>query len=212
MTNVGNFMSGENDRLFESSDRDMLRIFKLRYQSAAGRLPVTPCAHFTIGGVEIDEHCRTSQEGLFAACEVAYGVHGANRMGGNALTEALVFGYRAGSQAAAYSAGSKPTILGQLDLQHLLADWGNAAGKHLPSTALRSIRQTMWKNCGPVRNMHSLTLALGHIRNLEKEGIRYEGRQNLGLACSVMNSFHTATMIIKNAMERKESTGVHHIE
>ena len=63
---------------------------------------ISPAVHFFMGGVEIDEEGRTALPGLFAAGEVAWGVHGANRHGGNALTECAVFGIAAGRSAVEY--------------------------------------------------------------------------------------------------------------
>ena len=63
---------------------------------------VSPAVHFFMGGVEIDEEGKTSLPGLFAAGEVTWGIHGANRLGGNALTECAVFGIRSGQSAAEY--------------------------------------------------------------------------------------------------------------
>ena len=63
---------------------------------------ISPCTHYTMGGVRIGPHGETGLEGLFAAGEVTGGIHGANRMGGNALSESLVFGARAGRSAADY--------------------------------------------------------------------------------------------------------------
>jgi aspartate oxidase len=199
-----------DDSSLESSDREMLRVLEDRYQSATRRLPVMPCAHFTIGGVVIDEHCRTSREGLFAAGEVACGLHGANRMGGNALTETLVFGCRAGNRAAVFSADSRPDKPYKVDVRHMLERMGNdAAGRHLPASALKSIRQIMWENCGPVRDSTGLSLALDRVRKLKEEGIRCESPRDLGLAYSVGNCLDTAIMVIKGAIERKASMGAH---
>ena len=68
------------------------------------RIEFTPGgAHFFMGGVRINERCETNIEGLFAAGEVSGGVHGANRMGGNAMVEIIVFGARAGRHASEYA-------------------------------------------------------------------------------------------------------------
>lgn len=71
------------------------------------KIEVVPAAHFMLGGIKINERCETSKEGFFAAGEVTVGVHGANRLAGNALLEAAVFGKIAGYNAAKYIYGRK---------------------------------------------------------------------------------------------------------
>lgn len=79
-----------------------------RYGASHRPVRVAPAAHHVMGGVRIDAACATSVPGLFAAGETAGGLHGANRMGGNALSETLVFGARAGISAAAYAKHARP--------------------------------------------------------------------------------------------------------
>jgi len=78
---------------------------------------IYPTQHYQNGGLEIDEHCATPIKGLFAAGEVAGGIHGTNRLMGNSLLDVIVFGRRAGVAAAAAAAGTKTT--GGLGLEHL---------------------------------------------------------------------------------------------
>ena len=89
-----------------------------RYGAVHRPVRVAPVAHHVMGGVRIDASGATSVPGLFAAGEIAGGLHGANRMGGNALSETLVFGARAGSAAAAWAKqaghGTRQTLLEQL--------------------------------------------------------------------------------------------------
>src|SRR5208337_1945220 len=80
-------------------------LFETRYHYRIAPVSIMPAAHFTMGGIPIDEYGKTALEGLFAAGEVTCGLHGANRLGGNALSETLVFGARAG-MAAAEKAGA----------------------------------------------------------------------------------------------------------
>lgn len=200
-----------NDVALEPADRAAFEILEARYQSGSKPLPVMPCAHFTIGGVLIDEHCRTTMEGLFAAGEAACGTHGANRMGGNALTETLVFGHRAGNAAAAFSADCKYKRTGGLNPKNLLEGQNNyRTGRHRPSTALRFLQSVMWQDCGPVRDSKRLSLGLKQVDTLREEGICCDRPENLGFSCAVRNSLDTARMIIVSAIERKESLGAHY--
>jgi succinate dehydrogenase/fumarate reductase flavoprotein subunit len=94
------------------------RIFK-KYDIDITKEPILvyPTIHFQNGGIDINENTRTSIPGLFAAGEVTGGVHGKNRLGGNALTEYMVFGRRAGISAAKHSKNSEPK---NLSLNHVI--------------------------------------------------------------------------------------------
>ena len=76
---------------------------RLHFDCKNHPIRISPGCHFLMGGISIDETCRTAAEGLFACGEIVWGLHGANRRGGNALTECAVFGRIAGRSAAAYS-------------------------------------------------------------------------------------------------------------
>jgi fumarate reductase (CoM/CoB) subunit A len=199
------------DASLDPFDKETVMILESRYGSASRLLRVAPCAHFTIGGIVIDDQCRTSKEGLFAAGEVACGIHGANRMGGNALTETLVFGFRAGRAAATYAADCRPGRTGGMKAERLREELASyETGKHQASAALRVLQGTMWENCGPVREGKGLFSALNVVENLKEEGICCGRSQDLAISCSVRNSLETAGLIIKAAIERKESIGAHH--
>jgi len=76
---------------------------RIKFDFSERPLRISPATHFFMGGVQIDETAQTSLPGLFACGEAAWGLHGANRMGGNALTECIVFGRIAGGRAAQYA-------------------------------------------------------------------------------------------------------------
>ena len=94
------------------------RTFK-KYEIDISKEPILvyPTIHFQNGGIDINENTETSIPGLFAAGEVTGGVHGKNRLGGNALTEYMVFGRRAGINAARHAKKYEPT---SLSLEHVL--------------------------------------------------------------------------------------------
>lgn len=131
------------------------------FDLATERVPVTPAAHYMVGGVRTDLDGRTSLPGLWAAGEVAStGLHGANRMASNSLTEALVFGRR-----AAASIGRERRPAGD--------DLGPVP--RLPATDLSperlqelrtELREAMWRGVGPVRSKASLAEAQGHLARL----------------------------------------------
>jgi L-aspartate oxidase len=122
---------------------------------ATDRIPVSPAAHYAMGGIETDLDGRTSIAGVFAAGEAACtGVHGANRLAGNSLLEGLVFGARA---AAAMAGAPAPA--------RLFADVGEVPGAHyllpdgvrVPSPG--EVRELMWQDVGLVRSKEGLVRA-----------------------------------------------------
>ncbi len=130
---------------------------------ATQRVPVTPAAHYMVGGVRTDPDGRTSVRGLYAAGEVAStGVHGANRMAGNSLVEALVFGRR----AALAIARSLPDHNRNTDPQPALAD--RPATDDLPGLRAR-LRQMLWETAGPIRDAEGLQRALVELDAFEDE-------------------------------------------
>jgi fumarate reductase (CoM/CoB) subunit A len=169
-----------------------------------------PVAHFTIGGCVIDDWGNTSAEGLFAAGESACGLHGANRMGGNALSETLVFGYRAGVSAARYAKETRQTGPGKAAT--LFSPTPFAQGKWKPAEALGALREIMWNDCGPIRTRDGLTRALEKIDRLTVEGVRCVEARELSMSVAVTNCLSTARAIAEGALERKESVGAHYRE
>jgi L-aspartate oxidase len=130
---------------------------------ATQRVPVTPAAHYMVGGVRTDPDGQTSVRGLWAAGEVAStGVHGANRMAGNSLVEALVFGRR----AALAISRSMPSTHRATDAPPALA--AGSTCDDLPDLRDR-LRQMMWRNAGPIRTETALLQALDELDALEDE-------------------------------------------
>jgi L-aspartate oxidase len=116
---------------------------------ATDRIPVTPAAHYVMGGVETDLHGRTSLPGLFAAGEVACtGVHGANRLASNSLLEGLVFGARAA--AAMQLPARESRIFAALDTD----PWPEPRGPVIDTSA--ELRDVMWRHAGLVREHEEL--------------------------------------------------------
>jgi fumarate reductase (CoM/CoB) subunit A len=186
----------------------MRAFYETRYRCRTTPIPIMPAAHFTMGGIVIDEHGRTGFEGLFAAGEVAWGLHGANRMGGNALSETLVFGARAGIAAAEWA----------LPLSHP----GPAAPvvEHMPQSStgitplsfLTRLRRILWKHCGPVRTGRGILEGIALIDKLEEEGLACGSSGQTALAISIRHGLSTARQILKAAEARKESVGAHFLE
>ncbi len=182
-----------------------------------GRRPlcVAPAAHHTMGGVKIDGRGATSVPGLFAAGEVTGGLHGANRMGGNALSETLVFGARAGNSAADWAkrsgAEDRRSVLKRLDERFRAFE-----GLRCDQTGLLDrIRKVMWEEGGIVRNEAGLSRALGNMRDINGNFSFSGQRNNKPLTTAQMSAVElrsaarAACLILEAAIMRVESRGSH---
>jgi len=180
-----------------------------RYLGGRKQIEVAPAMHFMMGGIETDVNCRTSVKGLYAAGEVAGGLHGANRLAGNALTEAAVFGMLAGKMAAVEAAESKDLPISSEELIMPLA----ASEKSRGSKEIRKeLRQLMGAKVGLVRNSTELSKAINIIKNLAEENYhaRVTNWQELIEYRQVSLMLETAMAITEAALARKESLGAHY--
>lgn len=162
-------------REMKPADREIalgcLRRLRLHGQDPANDLlEVMPAAHFACGGVRIDKECSTDLAGLFAAGEVTGGVHGANRLGANALTEALVFGEVAGVSAARYAAGAPAAAKeAPSELDRMLCDSRTGRDDDDSLEIMeRDIRRILWEALGVIRNGRGLRSAIYHLRAIRE--------------------------------------------
>jgi fumarate reductase (CoM/CoB) subunit A len=178
-------------------------------------------AHFFMGGVRINERCETNVEGLYAAGEVSGGVQGANRMGGNAMTEIIVFGRRAGLYAAAYAEragwGNTETAIPQQEFRRI-SDFRGKKGS-APGRIRDEIASIMSKHVAVARTEAGLEEALSSIRGLRETELPAMAvpeirRFNLSWveAIQVPYMLDVAEMIIRSALFRTESRGAHYRE
>lgn len=172
-------------------------------------IPVVPAAHYSCGGVVTDKNGATSISGLFAVGEVSMtGLHGANRLASNSLLEAVVFSYRAAEVVQQHQLRKNP-------IPQNIPDWDDSGTINseewvLVSHNRKEIQQLMWDYVGIVRSNHRLeraqrriTLILEEVRNFYKRTKVTEGLIELrNLTC-------VADLIIRSALERKESRGLH---
>jgi len=171
-------------------------------------IQVAPAAHFTCGGVQIDENGNTSIQGLFAAGEVTGGVHGANRLGGNALSEAQVFGARAGETAAHYVLKTKAMKLDP-DI-HINSDKSNfKTFEALKQVVKARIGEVMWQSVGIIRNGDKMQAALKEIGDLREEVRQME--KKIGFPAKKLKLIlTTAELITVASLYREESRGSHY--
>jgi fumarate reductase (CoM/CoB) subunit A len=171
-------------------------------------MEVAPTAHHVMGGLRISPECRTTIPGLFACGEVAGGVHGANRLGGNALADTQVFGKRAGEFAGKSKNRIKNVDEDQV-VQKLEYLDTFMKGCENPAGVKKQLQLAMWKGAGIFRNAPDLNETLKVINNLSLAKIRAESFQNLAECCIVHNMCLTSSLICRSALIRQESRGAH---
>ncbi len=177
---------------------------------------IAPAAHHVMGGVKIDEYGKTSIPGLFAAGEVTGGLHGANRMGGNALSDILVFGARAGIAAAAYVSEWPDTENRTRSIAAVLDDrmqkWTRLT--HVGKDFRPLLQKMMWTEGGIIRNAEGLNRAMRDVKMLEEKLTQSssEGRGDLAETVSNCSAARTAGLILQAAIRRTESRGAHYRE
>jgi succinate dehydrogenase / fumarate reductase flavoprotein subunit len=184
-----------------------------------GPMEVGPTCHYMMGGIKVEaETAASSLPGLFAAGEAAAGLHGANRLGGNSLSDLLVFGRRAGLGAAAY-AGKAPSI--NIDdrqiaeAEHdMLAPFDRGEGEN-PYSVHRDLQEVMQNLVGIFRIEEDMTKAMGELEKLKARAarVRVEGSRlfNPGwhLSKDLKSMLTVSEAVTRSAMARKESRGAH---
>ena len=184
-------------------------------------MEVGPTTHYMMGGIKVDAETEMSTvAGLFAAGECAAGLHGANRLGGNSLSDLLVFGKRAGDYAAEFAKKQGPGRVDQAAVdqaaKEALAPFERAgSGAEGPYQIQHELQEMMQHNVGIVRTEHEMELALKEIIRLEEQASRvsvYGNREfNAGwhTALDLPNLLTVSEAITRAALERKESRGGH---
>lgn len=172
-------------------------------------MPVVPAAHYTCGGVMVDDHGRTDVDGLYAIGEVSYtGLHGANRMASNSLLECLVYGWSAAEditkrmpyarQAENLPAWDESRVENPDELVVIQHNW-------------HELRLFMWDYVGIVRTTKRLERALRRITMLQQEINEYYAHFRVSNnLLELRNLVQVAELIVRCAMMRKESRGLHY--
>jgi succinate dehydrogenase / fumarate reductase flavoprotein subunit len=184
-----------------------------------GPMEVGPTCHYMMGGVRVDaETARTSIPGLYAAGEVAAGLHGANRLGGNSLSDLLVFGRRAGAAAAEHAGGAAAVSLDPEEIEaaarEMLEGFERADGES-PYAVHRDLEATMEAFVGIFRDEADLVRGLDKLAELVERSrrIRVEGSRlfNPGwhLARDLRSMLTVSEAVARSALLRKESRGAH---
>lgn len=180
---------------------------------------VAPTAHFMLSGIEVDPAMRTGVPGLLACGEAIFGMHGANRLSGNAITEALVTGRIAGETAAA-ERGAAGDLRGALGAEwaRLQAWWHPraVARDDAPVDALKErLQHVMWDGAGPLRTREALERALRQVRALSAEARDVALAPVARFAQTLQEKVELGTMlavseaIVLGALAREETRGAH---
>ena len=184
------------------------RLLELGIDITKEMIPVVPAAHYTCGGVVVDEHSQTDIAGLYAIGETSYtGLHGANRMASNSLLECFVYGMSAAEH-----------IENQFNPTHSALDvpaWDDSQVMNPDEEVVilqnwDELRQTMWNYVGIVRSTKRLERALHRIEMLKKEITEYYHDYHVSKnLIELRNLVLVSEMIVRCAMQRKESRGLH---
>jgi succinate dehydrogenase / fumarate reductase flavoprotein subunit len=183
-------------------------------------MEVGPTTHYIMGGIRVDADTQESTvPGLFAAGECAAGINGANRLGGNSLSDLIVFGKRAGEYAAAHAKSRPAPQVNDRQVDELvhaaLAPFERGTAAENPYKVQQDLQDTMQDLVGIVRTESEMAEALGRLDELKSRGARagVEGHREYHTgwhAClDLRNLLTVSEAITRAAIERKESRGGH---
>jgi len=196
------------------------RCSQFNFDLARGRVPVSPSAHFFMGGAVIDTGCKATLEKLFVAGEDSGGVHGANRLGGNGICDSCVFGRLSGIAIAGYLANGNRTIQearrGQVEETiGLLSEPLTRASGTNPFELRKQLRELNWNKVGVARKEPELTETLAEIEALAGAADRMKvvggavyNMQYL-TALDLRNMIDVSRMVAASARMREETRGAH---
>ena len=180
---------------------------------------VAPIAHYHMGGVKVDTRMRTTVAGLYAAGEAVGGAAGANRLSGNAISEALVYGEIAGREAAGFAgrhrggwdSGAAQTTRDAVEPQPRKPGSGPSA-----VALMQELRRLMWRQVGPFRNRSGLTAALERIRAMRDADlgeVRVSNETAFAIERTDWHELRSALLVAEAvtiaALAREESRGAH---
>jgi fumarate reductase (CoM/CoB) subunit A len=204
------------------SDHPRSFIWPKHFGVDSRRFEIAPTYHFTIGGIRINEKCETNILGLYAAGEVAGGVHGANRIAGNALAECVVFGQIAGKESARFRNEqfreiTSSTVRYEKEKKKSLFNRNGGTGKTNSTLLIKKLRETMYEKAGMLRDRKGLEEGIRVI-----DAIREQAENDLFIApgkifnfnqihaFELLNMLDLCQLVVKAALMREESRGAHY--
>ena len=180
---------------------------------------VAPIAHYHMGGLKVDGRMRTTVAGLYAAGEAIGGAAGANRLSGNAISEALVYGEIAGREAAQHAEGRAHGWDAGAAVAAREAVKPRTRGLRTGQSAIalmQELRRLMWRRVGPFRNRAGLTVALERIRamrDIELREVPVSGHSAFAIELAdwyeLRSALVVAEVVTMAALAREESRGAH---
>jgi len=185
----------------------------------AGPMEVGPTCHYMMGGIRVDaETAQSTVSGLYAAGEAAAGLHGANRLGGNSLSDLLVFGKRAGKAAAEFARSAPSGAIDSSQIaaaeREMLAPFERNDGEY-PYEIHRDLQETMQSLVGIFRNEDDLRRALEHLQQFKPRlaQVRIDGSRMFNPGWHLTRDLRSMLLIseavTRSALARQESRGAH---
>ncbi|MBT4269697.1 MAG: FAD-binding protein [Deltaproteobacteria bacterium] len=196
------------------------RCRQFKYDLAREPVPVSPSAHYVMGGADIDKDCMASRERLFVAGEDTGGVHGANRLGGNGIADSCVFGRQAGKGIATYmkyKSGALPeTAPGMVD--RLINEFAEPFSRAKGTDHMKirdELREMNWNKIGVARTGEGLSEALAEISGFREQvaAAQVPGKPAYNLSWNfyidLLNMIDVSQMVAGSAVLREEKRGAH---
>ncbi len=206
----------DDDYIDEKLETMVLQFENVGVDIKHGPIEVAPTAHHFMGGLKINTDASTSLDNLFGAGEVCGGVHGANRLGGNALADTQVFGKIAGVSAA--KAAKSTEIKTNDDMVNAEASRIEGLikkGSIKPQEFKNNIKKLMWEKVAIVREEKTLNEALKELQEMQKDLVNLDVKDtkqyntDLVTALEVINMVEICILTVKSAILRRESRGAH---
>ena len=208
-----------NEVIEEKLETMLLQFMDVGVDIRNEAMEVAPTAHHFMGGARIKPDCETTVKNLYAAGEVTGGIHGANRLGGNALADTQVFGKRAGQSAA------KNALNNELEYNEVHVNGEEnriinlfKTGDIYPHQIKTELMEVMWEKVAIIRNEDGLKSALKKIDELKSKSLNMNIPEGMGFnknlldALEIENMLTVASLVTQSALLRRESRGSHYRE
>jgi len=206
----------DDDYIDEKLETMVLQFENVGVDIKHGPIEVAPTAHHFMGGLKINTDASSSLDNLFGAGEVCGGVHGANRLGGNALADTQVFGKIAGVSASKAAKESELKTNDEMVQEEASRIEGLIKkGPIKPKEFKNRIKSLMWEKVAIVREEKTLNEALGQLQEMQKELVnldvsdKKQYNTDLVTALEVINMLEICILTVKSAIIRRESRGAH---